>query len=96
MRHDLSNFFASRMWLLVRGRGAAEALAEWLHADVLLAWRREVLRGPNSRRDLAQVLKNHRAHWQRLLNLLYGCAEDAPRSTRPLRPPPPPRDPPAG
>jgi hypothetical protein len=91
-RHGLSCFFASRLWLLVRSRGAAAAFAAWLYADAGLYWC-----GPHRYRDreLDDMRRAHMDRWKRLLNLLYGYAEHAPRSIRP-HPPPPPRDPPAG
>eukprot|EP00966_Prymnesium_polylepis_P242164 5600230-Prymnesium_polylepis.1 len=93
MRHGLSSFFASRLWLLVRSRGAATAFAAWLYADAGLYWGGEVLRGPHRNRELDDMRRAHLDRWKRLLNLLYGYAEHAPRSIRP-HPPPPPPDPP--
>eukprot|EP00966_Prymnesium_polylepis_P199901 4632578-Prymnesium_polylepis.1 len=69
MRHGLSVFFASRLWLLVRSRGAAAAFATWLYADARLHWGRAVMRGPRRDRELDGMRRAHLDRWKRLLNL---------------------------
>ena len=100
LRRGLYSFFASRLWLLVRSRGAAAAFAEWLYADAGLwpgeRWGGGVGGGGWGGRNRELEVRRRALYdrWKRLLNLLYGCAEDAPRSIRPY-PPPPPTWPPA-